>query len=42
VRRAGKNAERRRALTRDDLELPDGRYLLAYGHAPNAPRTSIA
>ena len=33
VQRGADVARRPRLLTREDLELPDGRYLLAYGHA---------
>jgi len=36
ARRAVKDAERPRKLTRREVELPDGRYLLAYGHADTA------
>jgi hypothetical protein len=35
-RRAIRSATRARKLTRRDLELPDGRYLLAYGHSDEA------
>jgi len=31
-----KDAPQRRKLTRRDIELPDGRYLLAYGFAETA------
>jgi len=34
VRRSIDDARRPQLLTRENLELPDGRYLLAYGHAP--------
>jgi hypothetical protein len=33
ARRAVKATERPRKLIRRQVELPDGRYLLAYGHA---------
>jgi hypothetical protein len=36
ARRAVKAAPQPRKLTRQDLELPDGRYLLAYSHANTA------